>query len=266
MDNNEGRGRIAVVVGGGAGIGEASSIRLAEQGWKVVAADINIANAEAVATRCKGHAQHIDIMAPDSIEDAASEIEKKVGPVYGCVVAAAVFQDKKPPEQTPVEAVDRILNANIRGTYLTNVAFARRMASRGQGAMVNFSSWNGHRSSPAHLYCASKAAVNLMTEGMAVEWGASGVRVNAITPGFVLVERMKERLRVGGRYSVNLDDASPLHKIVAPDEIAQVVAFLLSDRSSGMTGSNVVVDAGVMAANSWTIFGGIPPRRGANAI
>jgi NAD(P)-dependent dehydrogenase (short-subunit alcohol dehydrogenase family) len=266
MDGDEGRGRIAVVVGGGAGIGEASSIRLAELGWKVVVSDINLDNAKSVAVRCKGHAQYIDIISPASIEDAAAEIEKAVGPVYGCVIPAAIFQEKMPPERFPVEAIDRILNANIRGTYLANVAFAKRMAARGEGAIVNFSSWNGHRSSPAHIYCASKAAVNLMTEGMAVEWGASGIRVNAITPGFVLVERMKERLRVGGRYSGNLDDISPLHKIVAPDEIAQVAAFLLSDRSSGMTGSNLVVDAGVMAASSWAIFGGVPPRRGTNAI
>ncbi len=258
---DEGQRRLAVVVGGGAGIGEATSLVLADYGWRVIVADINVEAAKGVAARCKGDWIAIDIFDPASIEKAAADIESKHGAIYGCVCAAAVFQEKRPPEDTPVEAFDRLLDANIRGTYLVDVTFAKRMAARGGGSIVNFSSWAGQFSSPAHGYCASKAAVNSLTEGMAVEWGRSGVRVNAVTPGFVLVARMIERLRVGGRYGVNLDEVSPLHRIPEPREMGEVVAFLLSDRASAVTGANIAADAGVMAASAWPVYGGIPPAR-----
>lgn len=261
MNGNEGRGRVAVVIGGGSGIGEATSLLLGEQGWKVVVADVNMRAAADVASRCSGAAHAIDILQPEMIESAAAEIDRLYGPVHACICVAAVFQDKLPPEDTPIDAVDRILDVNLRGTYLLNVAFGKRMAAHGRGVIVNFSSWNGFQASPVHVYCASKAAVNRLTESMAVEWGRSGVRVNAVTPGFVLVPRMKERLRTGGRYSGRLEDLSPLGKIVEPREVAETVAFIVSDRASAMTGSNIVVDAGVMAAAGWGIFGGIPPSR-----
>lgn len=258
---NEGRGRLAVVVGGGAGIGAATCEVLASYGWRVAVADINMDLAKATAQKVSGDAFAIDILDPAAIEKAAGEIDAKSGPVYGCVCAAAVFQEKKPPEDTPVEAFDRILQANVRGTYLVNVAFAKRMARHGAGAIVNFSSWAGQFSSPVHGYCSSKAAVNMLTESMAVEWGRSGVRVNAITPGFVLVDRMKERLRVGGRYGVDLNSISPLNRITEPSEMGEAVAFLLSDRASAITGANIAADAGVMAASAWAVYGGIPGPR-----
>jgi NAD(P)-dependent dehydrogenase (short-subunit alcohol dehydrogenase family) len=258
---DEGKGRLAVVVGGAMGIGEATSVALASYGWRVVVADVNIDGAKTVASRCGGHAQFIDIMDPEGIDAAAAAIEAAHGAIYGCACVAAVFQEKRPPEETPIESFDRIIDINVRGAYLVNVAFARRMALYGAGAIVNFSSWTGFHSTPNHAYCASKAAVNLLTEGMAVEWGRSGVRVNAVTPGFVMVPRMVERLRVGGRYSVDLEDLSPLHRNVEPSEIAEVVAFLMSDRASCITGSNIGADAGIMAATAWHAFGGIPAPR-----
>lgn len=208
---NEGRGRLAVVVGGGKGIGAATCEVLASYGWRVAVADIDMNLAKPVAQKIAGEPFFIDIMDPAAIEKAASEIESKSGAIYGCVCAAAIFQEKRPPEDTPVEIFDRIMQANVRGTYLVNIAFAKRMAKHGAGAIVNFSSWAGQFSSPVHGYCSSKAAVNMLTESMAVEWGRSGIRVNAVTPGFVLVERMKERLRVGGRYGVDLNSISPLN-------------------------------------------------------
>ena len=250
-----------VVVGGALGIGEATTFALAEYGWRVIVADIDIDRAKTIASRCGGHAQFIDILDAKTIDEAVAAIEETHGAIYGCVNAAAVFQEKRPPEDTPIEVFDRIIDVNVRGMYLVNVAFAKRMAAHGAGAIVNFSSWTGFHSTPNHAYCASKAAVNLLTEGMAVEWGRSGVRVNAVTPGFVLVPRMVERLRAGGRYSVDIAGLSPLHRNVEPSEIADVVTFLMSDRASCITGSNIGADAGIMAATAWHAFGGIPGPR-----
>jgi NAD(P)-dependent dehydrogenase (short-subunit alcohol dehydrogenase family) len=265
---DEGQDRLAVVVGGGAGIGEATCETLAAYGWRVAVADIDRDAAAAVAKRCGGDWYGIDIFDATSVDKAAAEIEAKSGAIYGCVCAAAVFQDKKPPEDTTIEAFDRVIHGNVRGPYLVNVAFARRMAAHGAGAIVNFSSWSGSFSTPVHGYCASKAAVNMLTESMAAEWGRSGVRVNAVTPGFVRVKRMIERLRVGGRYTADLNEISALGRVPEPREMAEVVTFLLSDRASAVTGANVAADAGVMAASAWSVFGGVPaarPRAGNSA-
>lgn len=263
MQSSEGEGRLAVVVGGAAGIGAATAQCLAAHGWRVVVADIALAEAEAeaVAGRLGGHAVAIDICDPASIEAAAEAIESVHGPVHGAVAVAATFQARKAPEDTPVADFDRVIESNLRGTYCVDTAFARRMAGRGAGAIVNLSSWNGMRSSPVHGYCAAKAGVIMLTEGMATEWGRSGVRVNTVTPGFVMVPRIAERLRTGDRYSGRLEDLTALGRIVEPPEVGETIAFLLSDRASAITGANVAVDAGILASSGWSVFGGPPPAR-----
>lgn len=259
---SEGANRIAVVVGGGAGIGQATALTLSRHGWRVAVADINRSNAEATVRECSGGvAFEIDINDANSIEACAEAIDREFGPVYGAVACAATFQERRPLEQTPVADFDRVIQSNLRGTYLVDTAFGKRMAARGAGAIVNISSWNGFDSSPVHGYCASKAGVNLLTEGMAAEWGRSNVRVNCVTPGFVKVPRIAERMRTGGRYSMPLGDLAALGRVVEPEEVAETIAFLLSDRASAVTGANLAVDAGIMASHGWRVFGGPSPPR-----
>ena len=177
------------------------------------------------------------------------------------VNSAAIFQPQKPPEDLPIETWDRIVNSGYRGTYVAIVEFAKRMASRGAGSIVNISSMVGQRPNHGHAYYSAKAAVNMLTEGMAGEWGRSGVRVNAVSPGFVAVPRMIENIRGGKRYPVSPVEVSALGRLVEPLEVAEAISFLLSDRASAITGANINVDAGVLASNGWTVHGGVPPPR-----
>ncbi|HWX47111.1 MAG TPA: SDR family oxidoreductase [Roseomonas sp.] len=258
---DEGRGRLAVVIGGGNGIGAATCRLLHRRGWRLAVADIDEVAASSVAEECSGWSQPVDVLDAASIRRAAGEIEAGCGAVHAMVSAAAIFAPRQPPEELPIEVWDRIVNSSYRGTYIANVEFARRMASRGAGAIVNISSMVGQRPNHGHAYYSAKAAVNMLTEGMAGEWGRSGIRVNAVSPGFVAVPRMVENIRAGSRYAVSPAEVSALGRLVEPEEVAAVIAFLLSDAASAVTGTNIAVDAGVLAVNGWAVHGGVPPAR-----
>lgn len=254
---------IAVVIGGGSGIGAATSALLASEGWSVVVCDIDLASAEAVAAQIGGLARAVDVCDADAVRALADAIEAEVGPVAGVVMAAAIFQRVAPPEDTPIGEWDRIVDVCLRGSYVVDVSFARHMAQRGHGAVVNLSSFNSQRPAPMHAYCSAKAGVEALTAGMAGEWGRSGVRFNTVTPGTTLVNRVRERIAAGTRYAVPLDTLTALGRLCEPHEIAAAIAFLLSDKASGITGANLVVDAGMMVAPSWAQFGGVPGPRAA---
>ena len=257
----EGRGRLAVVIGGGNGIGAATCTLLHARGWRVVVADIDLAAAGAMARQCEGYSLAIDVLDAQSIADAAATIETAYGPIYAMVNSAAIFAPQQAPELLPIDTWDRIVQSGYRGTYISNVEFGKRMATQGAGVIVNISSMVGQRPNHGHAYYSAKAAVNMLTEGMAGEWGRSGVRVNAVSPGFVAVPRMVANIREGKRYAVSPVDVSALGRLVEPSEVAESIAFLLSDKASAITGANLTVDAGVLATNGWVVHGGVPPAR-----
>ena len=258
---DDGQGRLAVVLGGANGIGAATALLLHQRGWRVVVADIDLAAAQATAERCAGSAVHVDVLDARSIAAAAEEIEARNGAIHALVNAAATFAPQTPPEQMPIEAWDHIVDAGYRGTYIACVEFGKRMAAQGKGAIVNISSMVGQRPNHGHAYYSAKAAVNMLTEGMAGEWGRSGVRVNAVSPGFVAVPRMLANIRDGKRFAVSPAEMSALGRLVEPSEVAESIVFLLSDRASAITGANLAVDAGVLATNGWIVHGGVPPAR-----
>ena len=261
---SEGRGRLALVTGGASGIGAATCEILSSRGWGVVVADIDVSAAKGVAAHCRCHSVSINVMDASSIAIAAASIESRLGAVDGLVNCAALFAPQTPPEQLDIESWDRITSTNLRGTYICNVEFGRRMASRGEGAIVNISSIGGHRPNHGHAYTTSKAGILALTQGMAGEWGRSGVRVNSITPGFVGVPRMLAAIELGKRYPVPPGSLSALGRIVRPEEVAESIAFLLSDRASAITGTDLAVDAGVLATSGWVVHGGPPPARPVN--
>ena len=261
LENTEGRGRLAVVIGGGNGIGAATCALLNQRGWRVVVADIDLAAAQSMARQCEGHSLKIDVLDAQSIADAAASIEAQHGAIHAMVNSAAIFAPQMAPELMPIDTWDRIVQSGYRGTYISNVEFGKRMAAHGAGAIVNISSMVGQRPNHGHAYYSAKAAVNMLTEGMAAEWGRSGVRVNAVSPGFVAVPRMVANIKDGKRYAVSPVEVSALGRLVEPLEVAESIAFLLSDKASAITGANLAIDAGVLASNGWVVHGGVPPAR-----
>ena len=250
-------GAIVAVIGGGNGIGEATCRLMRERGWRVAVVDRDRDAAERVAGSLDAHAVVADIAVADDIERAAAAIDTTCGPVRALVVAAAVYQDVLPPAQLPLDVWERTLQVNLTGTYLANRAFGTRMAARGSGSIVNIASIAAIASMPVHAYGTSKAAVVALSRNLAGEWGRSGVRVNVVSPGSTLVPRVEQRLK-SGRYAADPGEFTALGRMVLPNEVAEAIEFLASERASAITGVNLVVDAGWDIASTWAQFGGVP--------
>lgn len=259
MDFND---RIAVVTGGASGIGRSCAELLARRGARVVIADRNAQAAAEVASTIGGHSYELDISDAKAIESVASTIEKEVGAVRLFVANAGIIQEKMhPPERLTLEEWDSIFSVDLRGTYQCCVSFGRRMAQAGMGAIVTIASIAGMRSAPNHAYSVAKAGVIHMTANLAVEWGRSGVRVNSVSPGVTRTPAIEDAFARKLRDPSVMSDMSALGRLVRPEEVSAAVAFLLSDEASAITGVNLPVDAGWLAASSWPTWDGVPAQR-----
>ena len=249
---------LAVIVGGANGIGAATASLMVERGWQVVIADLDGAAANRMAIEIGATGLYMDIADETSVGDAVATIEKDIGPVSALVVAAAVFQDIVPSEKQQKSVWDEVLSVNLGGTFLANRTFGRYMVEHGRGSIVNIASIAALGSMPAEAYATSKAGVVQLSKNLAGEWGRSGIRVNAISPGSTLVPRVEERLK-SGRYAGDPGDFTALGRMVRPREVAEAIEFLASARASAITGVNLVVDAGWQVASTWAQFGGVRP-------
>lgn len=255
-----GKGRLAVVIGGGNGIGAATARVLAERGWKLAIIDRDVENARTIAAEFGGRAWHGDVTDAGVMSGIAREIEATHAPPYGLVVSSGTFQDSTVSVADSTHADwDRLIGVNLEGVFHANRAFGPGMAERGQGAIVNIASTAGMGGSPLFAYGPAKAAVINLTECLAGEWGRSGVRVNAVSPGVTLVPRVRARMQAGARYRGNPGDSMALGRAVEPSEVGETIEFLLSDRASAITGVNLPVDAGWAAVRGWMMYGGTRP-------
>ncbi|MBT2304848.1 SDR family oxidoreductase [Variovorax paradoxus] len=143
-----------------------------------------------------------------------------------------------------------VIKVNIEGTFGATRVFAARMARTGGGAIVNVASIVGHASSPQHAYGSTTAAVLNITKNFAAQYGKGGVRFNSVSPGAVLVPRVKAR--APGRYAVDIDAQMALGRRIQPNEIGDGIEFLLSDRASAITGIDLMI-AGWDVATKGTI-------------
>ena len=255
-------GRIAVVTGGASGIGAACCRMLAARGARVVVTDRDLATAQALATEIGGTALILDVGRRAANEDAAAEIETRLGAVDILVTSAGVLQRPLRAELLSEAEVEEVVRIDQIGTWNSAVAFGARMARRGVGSIITIASIAGERSMPLHAYAPAKAAVIEMTRCLAAEWVRSGVRVNAVSPGFTLTPALGSAIAAGERDPGLLEDASAMGRMVTPEDIAEAVLFLASDAARCITGINLPVDAGWLVAGSWAAYGGLPAARG----
>lgn len=244
-------GRVAVVTGGGRGIGLAICEALAEFGAKVIIADIDASVARSGQSRLseKGFDAEIhalDVTRPQDVEALAEKIVTDHGKVDILVANAGIARSGVASEDVEDEHWLQVNDVNYNGVFWSNRAFGRHMLKAGKGAIVNIGSMSGYisnRPQKQTYYNASKAAVHQLTSSLAAEWADRGVRINAVAPTYIETEMTSYRNDNDGMIDVWLRD-TPMHRMGRPDEIASVVQFLASDAASLMTGETVLVDGG----------------------
>ena len=247
-------GRVAVVTGGARGIGRACSARLAEAGAVVLVADLDEEAArEAADSIGRGAlAARVDVREAAGIRALADEALVRLGRLDVWVNSAGVFPIA-PVLELSEEDWDAVLDANLRGTFLGAREAARAMIAGGAGGViVNVSSTAAFRTAGpgvAH-YAASKFGVRGLTQSLAAELGAQGIRVLAVAPTVTLtpgLEAQRSPLEQAGFLLDGLGPRLPLGRVAVPDDVARVVVFCASDLSLLMTGSTLLVDAGELA-------------------
>jgi NAD(P)-dependent dehydrogenase (short-subunit alcohol dehydrogenase family) len=257
MERNEGRGRVAVVTGGASGIGLATARVLIERGWRVVVSDINVdANHEA-ADSIGAQAAPFDVSDDAATREAFAGIESRLGPIEALFANAGVIQPGSRPEDLPFAEFDRVIAVNLRGVYVSCVLAGALMVRRRRGGIVITGSVTATRAAPLHAYAPSKAAVVHMAACLAAEWGRAGVRVNAVSPGFVATPPVVANIESGKRDARLLVEGAALGRMVDAAEIGKGVAFLLSDDALAITGINMPNDAGWLASAHLTTYGGV---------
>ena len=246
-------GKVAVVTGGGSGIGQATSRRLSSEGCKVAVVDIDEITAEKTAASLDGEAVAIgaDVSTVEGVRAYVDRSVEAFGRIDLFHNNAGIGGDLAPIWETDVEAFDRVMAVNSRGAWLGLRAVLAQMAAQGGGgAVVNTASLAGLRGNPGlSPYCMSKHAVAGLTKTAAIEAAPLKVRVNAICPGLVHTPMLQGLIEVVPKEFIDGAVARvPVGRMAEPPEIADMVAWLLSEESGYVTGQCVVIDGGIAAA------------------
>ncbi|WP_058376031.1 SDR family NAD(P)-dependent oxidoreductase [Pandoraea norimbergensis] len=250
-------GHAVVVTGASGGIGLAVANRLYDDGWHVVATDLDLARLRDVfgerADTPRMTLAAIDVTDHAAVDALAASLRERGG-VAGLVNVAGLLQDAIPLLEMDDAMQRRVWEVNYFGAQHCLRALAPLMTQAGAGAVVNITSINELRPLPLHAYSPTKVALGALTQLAAGELGASGIRVNSVAPGFTLTPIFEDKLATGKRSASAIEAHSALGRLVGTDEIAAAVSFLMCDQSSAITGVSLPVDAGWLVSSHWMNF------------
>ena len=238
-----------IVTGAAQGIGRAVALRLAAPGVHLAVWDVKGDDVEETAKLCRdkgalARAATVDVGDADAIEAAVSAFEREWGGPDGLVNNAGIFPRARALDMKLAEW-EEVLRVNLTGTFVTARAVAARMKDLGGGAIVNTASGRAlaGAANGAH-YSATKGGIIALTKSLALDWAAYGIRVNCIIPG--LTDTAQPRVEMGDNELYAAGARIPMGRIGRPEDIAAVVAFLLSDDAGYMTGQSVAANGGAI--------------------
>lgn len=246
------KGRSALVVGGGSGLGEAIAGGLAAAGARVAVADISIESAERVAQNVlqqggEARSEKLDVTSRAEVERVVSGVVEAWGAV-DILVNSAGIAIKETALDYPEAAWDKIIATNLKGTFLTCQAAGRQMAARKRGKIINIASIGAMIAYPGSIaYLASKGGVAQLTKGFAVELAPFNVQVNAIAPSLFNTPMVHKTRSDSGSQSYFVS-RTPAGRLGEPPEIVGSAVFLASDASNMVTGHILAVDGGYLSA------------------
>jgi gluconate 5-dehydrogenase len=246
--------KVAVVIGGAGGIGEAVAYGLAQYGGKVVVASRNLTNLQGVASGI--HSKHgresaafqVDVTDEKSVTRLVEQVVAKFGTV-DILVNSQGLNIKKPATEFPVNEWQQMFDINVAGTMLTCREFGKIMVEKKKGKVINFSSIRGGRATlwgGNEGYCATKGAVDMITRSLASEWAPYNINVNAIAPSLIatrLAERTMQDPERLQKYLANV----PLKRVGRPEDVIGLSVFLASPASDFITGQIIYLDGGASA-------------------
>jgi NAD(P)-dependent dehydrogenase (short-subunit alcohol dehydrogenase family) len=246
-------GKVAIVTGGGTGIGRAASLLLAREGAKVAVLDIDDRAgrqtvSEIVTAGGDADYWHVDVRDGKGLAAAFAGVEKRFGRIQVLVNNAGVMGIQKPTDEIEEEEWQRIVDIDLKGVFLCTKHVVPYIKKAGGGSIINISSILGLVGGGDPPYHAAKGGVRLLTKSDAYYYGKENIRVNSIHPGYTLtpmVEGMIPRDPDEARkFRAELDSLTLLGHIGEPDDVAYAILYLASDESKFVTGSELTVDGG----------------------
>jgi NAD(P)-dependent dehydrogenase (short-subunit alcohol dehydrogenase family) len=255
------KGKVALVTGGGSGIGLETALTLAELGADVAVLDWTPGAAAAAAKKIAKMGRNSlafqgDTGDEQTVVNAFAETRKKLGPVDVAVACAGVLGDGGPVFTTSVEDFERVMGVNVRGSFLITREAAKQMRPRKSGAIVLLSSLDGLQAEHGMFsYCTSKGALLNLARAAALDLARDRVTVNCVCPSVTVTPLLEGRLATipnGDEVLASYAERHPLGRVLSPRDIASAIAFVTSSLATGITGAAIPVDAGIGA--TWDNF------------
>lgn len=226
--------RTAVITGAAGGIGAATARLLLDEGWSVAGWDLGPGEDDAVAW------ERVDVTDYASVEAAAQRLDDGVALLVNCAATA----DRAPAATMTPEQWENVIRVDLSGTFYCCRALHSRLAVGG-GVVVNLASIAGHGAWAGRAnYCSAKAGVTMLTQVLGLEWAADGIRVVAVSPGFVMTPMMRASIEGGHLHVEALKQRTPQGRFAEDHELAGAIVALAGDTFAFMTGTTVVIDGG----------------------
>lgn len=243
------KGEKILVIGAAGGIGTSVVETLLSDGAEVVAADLVLPHT------ASAHNLLCDVTSAESVNAAVSETVQRIGGLTGVAYVSGLLHDAKPIDEFDLKIWDQVFDVNVKGMVRVAHAVVPMMKRAGKGKIVHVASWWGHHGHAFFsAYCASKASVVSLTQSMAEELASAGIRVNAVAPGNIDTSMHRNALETeANKRGISFQEMKdiewakiPMGFAGPPRSIADAISFLLSDRSSYVTGATIDVNGGVL--------------------